>query len=195
MTEAGVALAGYLGEAGGAVPPPAELGRAGEVFRPAGLARGGFLVHAGEVPDRVALLVRGLMRLTYEDAAGMLRTYAFRAEGDLVCAYSARLRGVPSEMSIEALEDCRLLSAPGAAFDALCAGHEGWRSFVDAVYRERMVQAERRTQALLMDDAPTRYRAFLAERPELAARLTQRQTASYIGVTPEALSRIRRTLT
>ena len=195
MLNAGSVVTRYLAAADGVVPPPAELGREQEVFRPAKLARGGFLVRAGEVPDRVAFLVHGLMRLTYEDAEGLLRTYAFREEGDLVCAYSARLRGAPSEMSIEALEDCLLLSAPGAAFDALCAGHEGWRSFVNQVHKERIVQQERRTHALLMDDAATRYRTFLTERPRLAARLSQRQIASYIGVTPEALSRIRRTLT
>ena len=55
-------------------------------------------------------------------------------------------------------------------------------------------EEERRHQELLTEDATTRYRAFVTERPALAARLTQRQIAAYIGVTPEAVSRIRAAL-
>jgi CRP-like cAMP-binding protein len=53
---------------------------------------------------------------------------------------------------------------------------------------------ERRHRELLTEDATTRYRTFLATEPGLVARLTQRQVAAYVGVTPEALSRIRTAL-
>jgi CRP-like cAMP-binding protein len=53
---------------------------------------------------------------------------------------------------------------------------------------------ERRHRQLLTEDATTRYRVFVTEQPRLAARLTQRQIASYVGVSPEALSRIRAAL-
>jgi CRP-like cAMP-binding protein len=46
----------------------------------------------------------------------------------------------------------------------------------------------------LIEDATTRYRAFVTGQPALAARLTQRQIAAYVGVSAEALSRIRTAL-
>ncbi|WIN00292.1 Crp/Fnr family transcriptional regulator [Actinoplanes oblitus] len=171
--------------------PDAELVKARAVFRPRWVAAGTVLQRAGEPSRDVSFVVRGLTRMCYP---GVERTKGFRAEGDLVCSYAAVLREVPSELRIEAVEACELLTAGRAAFDRLCAGDPAWQAMLSAMTARLFLDEERRQRDLLTIDATGRYRAFLAEQPELAARLTQRQIAAYVGVSPEALSRIRHTL-
>jgi len=171
--------------------PGAELAKARRVFRPVRLPRGKLFTRAGDRPDRMAFLVQGLVRLVYTAADGADRTHGFRAENQLVCAYSAALRGERSQVSIEALEPCLLLAASRQAFGELTAGHHCWRELIAGLTEQLYLQQEARQRELLLQDAATRYLGFVGGNPGLARRLTQAQVASYIGVTPVALSRIK----
>jgi CRP-like cAMP-binding protein len=171
--------------------PDAELARAHHVFRPLRVPRTALLTRAGERPGRVAFIVRGLVRLVYAAADGAERAHGFRTENQLVCAYSAALRGERSQISIEALEPCSLLVASRAAFDELVTGHPCWREMIAALTEQLYLRQEDRQRELLLQDAASRYLSFVTGEPGLARRLTQAQIASYVGVTPVALSRIR----
>jgi CRP-like cAMP-binding protein len=171
--------------------PDDELAKTRQVFRPVTVPEGGFLTRAGDRSDRVAFIGRGLVRIYYTGTDGVERAHGFRTENHLVCAYSAALRGEPAHLSIQALEPCSLLVASRAAFEQLRAGHQCWRELTRRLTEELYLRQERRQRELLLDDAATRYLSFVTEHADLARRLTQRQIASYIGVTPVALSRIR----
>jgi CRP-like cAMP-binding protein len=171
-----------------------ELAKAHAIFRPVRQPAGTLLQRAGEPSEYVSFIVRGLTRIYYLGDGGVERTKAFRAEGELVCAYSAALVRAPSEQFIETLEPCELLTAPQRAFGDLCAAEPGWAALVATLTRRLFVTGERRHQEFLVNDATARYRAFIEAEPALVRRLTQRQIASYVGVSPEALSRIRTAL-
>jgi CRP-like cAMP-binding protein len=177
----------------GAVPDT-ELAKAHAIFMRRQVPARTLLQRAGEPVEHVSFIVRGLTRMFYLGEGGVERTKGFRAEGELVCSYAAALREAPSEQFIEALESCELLTAPRPAFVRLCAGHPAWAAVLGAMTERLFLDEERRHRDLLTEDATTRYRAFVDERPALAARLTQRQIAAYVGVSPEALSRIRTAL-
>jgi CRP-like cAMP-binding protein len=170
----------------------AELRLAHALFRPRSVPVRTVLQRPGEPPERVSFLVRGLTRMFVVTEGGADRTLGFRIEGSLVCAYAASLAGGPAMEFIETLERCELLTADRAAFHGLCARVPAWSAVLTAQTRQLLVTAQSRSRHLLADDAATRYRVFVTENPELARRLTLRQIASYVGVTPEALSRIRR---
>jgi CRP-like cAMP-binding protein len=174
--------------------PADEAERGRKVFHPVRVERGELVVRVGDQPDRVAFVERGLFRLYGTDESGTERTLAFRAEGELVCAYSAVLRREPSKIAIEALEPSDLLVARRPEYDAMVAANPGWQHLVARLTEALYLGLERRQRDLLLTDAADRYTSFLADHSALADRLTQRQIASYIGVTPEALSRIRRRL-
>jgi CRP-like cAMP-binding protein len=174
--------------------PAADADRARALFRPARVERGELLVRAGDRPERVGFVERGLFRLYRTDAAGTDRTLSFRAEGELVCAYSAALRRETSQLTIEALEPADLMVAPRSAYDSMVAASRGWQQLVARLTEALYLRVEQRQSELLLADATARYQLFLAGHGDLAARLTQRQIASYVGITPEALSRIRRRL-
>jgi CRP-like cAMP-binding protein len=171
--------------------PASELGRLGAIFHPTELRRGEHLLRAGETPDSLAFVGAGLLRLYYIDRAGREFTKSFCVAGEIVAAYSALLLGAPSRLFIEALEDAQLLVADYRAYQALAAQHPCW-----AVVNQRRAEAlfikkESREAALLLDDAESRYLQFLAEYPGLEARVRQHYIASYLGITPVSLSRVR----
>jgi CRP-like cAMP-binding protein len=174
--------------------PDAELAKAHAIFQPRRVPAGTLLQRAGEPVEHVSFIVRGLARLFYVGDGGIERTKGFRAEGELVCSYSAALRDIPSQQFIETLEPAELLTAHRPAFARLCAGHPSWAEVLGAMTERLFLDEERRHRDLLTEDATARYVAFVTERPALAARLTQRQIAAYVGVSPETLSRIRAAL-
>ncbi|NUR99531.1 MAG: Crp/Fnr family transcriptional regulator [Kribbellaceae bacterium] len=171
-----------------------EADRGRRLFRAVRVGRGELFVRQGDPPNRVALVERGLFRLFGTDEGGNERTLAFRAEGELVCAYSAALRQEPSRIAIEALEPSEVLVAERPAYDVLVAENPGWQQLVAKLTEELYLRLDQRQRELLLDDASTRYQRFVADHGDLASRLTQRHIAAYVGVTPEALSRIRRRL-
>lgn len=171
--------------------PDAELAKLGALFRTAALRRGAHLIRAGEMPGQLAFVEAGLLRLYYLDAEGREFTKSFCAEGEVVAAYSALLLSQPSRLSIEALEDTRLLVADYQDYEALSAGHPCWAAVNQRRAEALFIKKEQREAALLLDDAETRYRQFLADHPGLEARVRQHHIASYLGITPVALSRIR----
>lgn len=171
--------------------PEAELGRALDLFRPASLRRDEHLLRAGEVPATIAFLVSGILRLYYLDEAGNEYTKSFCCAPDLVGAYSALLLDEPSRLFIQALEDASLLVADYGEYRRLAAGHGCWQTVNLRIAETLFIKKEKREAALLLDDAEARYRQFQAEYPRLEGRVRQRHIASYLGITPVSLSRIR----
>ena len=118
-------------------------------------------------------------------------TMSFCAENVFVAAYSALLMKQPSRLFIQALEDTKLLVADYSVYRSLSESQAGLQRLNCRIAEFLFIKKERRESALLLDDAKTRYLSFLEEYPGLEARLKQHHIASYLGVTPVTLSRIR----
>jgi CRP-like cAMP-binding protein len=129
--------------------------------------------------------------LYYLDATGTEWTKSFCVAGNVVAAYSALLRGEPSRLYIQALEPSTLLIADFAAYQTLTLEHPCWQIVNCKLAESLFIKKEQRESELLLDDAPTRYQKFLDEYPGLEARVKQYHIASYLGITPVSLSRIR----
>ena len=171
--------------------PHSELARLGALFRPQSARRGDLLLRAGETPHTLTFVLSGLLRLYYIDGAGREFTKSLCVENDIVAAYSALLLGTPSRLFIEALEESQLLVANYRDYQALAAQHPCWQMIERKRAELLFIKKELRESALLLDDAETRYAQFLAEYPGLEARVKQHHIASYLGITPVSLSRIR----
>jgi CRP-like cAMP-binding protein len=171
--------------------PEAEMTRLTAIFRPISLAQGDFLLRAGERPRDLGFVVSGLIRSFFVTRAGREVTRAFCQEGRFVASYAALLLDEPSRLSLQALEPTLLLSASFARYRELVATHPCWQAADHALAQRMIVSMEKREYELLLDDAVTRYLRFRAEFPGLEERVRQHQVASYLGVTPETLSRVR----
>jgi CRP-like cAMP-binding protein len=153
--------------------------------------RGEFFIRAGDVPTTLGFVISGILRLYYVDADGNEFTKSFCAENSFVAAYSALLLKQPSRLFVQALEDTKLAIADYSAYRSLCESQKSLQQLNCKIAESLFIKKERRESTLLLDDAKTRYLNFLEEYPGLEARLKQHYIASYLGMTPVTLSRIR----
>lgn len=161
------------------------------LFQTHTLSRGEFFIRAGDVPQTIGFVISGILRLYYVDADGNESTKSFCAENSFVAAYSALLLRQSSRLFIQALEDAKLLIADYSAYRSLSESQTSLQQLNCKIAEALFIKKERRESAFLLDDAKTRYLSFLEEYPGLEARLKQHHIASYLGITPVTLSRIR----
>jgi CRP-like cAMP-binding protein len=171
--------------------PDAAIARLAAVTVRRSFARGEWLLRGGERAQSCFLIVRGLVRELYVDADGVEHTRTFMPEGTVTGSLLDLLSGEPSITFIQAIEPTLTLAFPYADFDALCMQFMeltiAARRAAEALY----VKKARREHEMLALGADERYARFLSEHPALAERVKQRHLASYLGVTPEHLSRLR----
>ncbi|MEK8052623.1 Crp/Fnr family transcriptional regulator [Ideonella sp. DXS22W] len=156
------------------------------------VAAGEVLQAVGQPMAAVWFVEQGLLRSHFLDAQGRERNCAFHPEGQWAGMPPPRGAPVAASVAIEALEPGRLVALSHAALVALLQHQPGWQAtLTDALVANLMAQS-RREASLTMHSAEERYALFLAEQPDLAARLALHHVASYLGITNVALSRIRR---
>jgi CRP-like cAMP-binding protein len=173
-------------------PDPGALARLLAAGREVEVARGKAILKAGDVADRLFFIERGLLRYYYLDAAsGDERTGQFFDAGMVVTDAASFLTGAPATQTVEAIEPSTLYALPKEAllqaYDADHAIERFGRKMVEGGF----LGSQRRAANLLNLSPHDRYRHFLETRPEIARRVPQYLVASFLGITPESLSRIR----
>ncbi len=148
-------------------------------------------VSAGEMCSHFCFIASGLMRVFYIDQHGHEVNEGFYPQGDLLGPISALLSGTPCQYFMEALEASELLVADYHQFHRLGYDRPEWLRFEIKLLQQLYLRAVRRDAKLLLGGAEQRYRWFCREYPDLVNRIPQYQIASYLGVTPVTLSRIR----
>jgi CRP-like cAMP-binding protein len=162
---------------------------------PLTLEKGALWVKADEPVRCFAIVRSGLVRHYYVDAKGRESVKAFRGPGDFSAPYAELIQRKPSRTFIQALVKSELLAFDVAEFEALADGSLELQRLARRLVEQNFVWKEQREYEFLQLSAEERYRQFCAERPEHLAHIPQHQVASYIGITPVALSRIRARLT
>jgi CRP-like cAMP-binding protein len=150
-----------------------------------------FLLRAGEVCQYQAFVMQGALRLYTMDARGNKHIHVLGVENMWIGDRESWSQLTPSPYYIEALEDSELLLIN-------CPQAQGLVRTVPLVAELVRIQDERNaiaTQKRLHDaiscSAEERYAAFIAQHPTYVQRFSQLMIASYLGISPETLSRIR----
>jgi len=174
--------------------PDDEWARVISNLRHMHLKKNEYFVLAGSTPDKMACIVSGVFRVFYNTSSGEEKVLAIRDEGRMLSAFSAILEHTSSWYDIQALEESDLLYISLEQYARELEGHACWQ-LINARYAQMLfVEKERRESEFLSDDAETRYKKFRERFPGMEARIRQYQIASYLGITPVALSRIRKKL-
>jgi CRP-like cAMP-binding protein len=173
-------------------PPARELESFLELFTRRSLAQGEFLLRAGDPSRELAFVNAGLLRFFYQTVDGKEFNKSFILENQFAAAYSAFLTHTPARFSIQALETSHLLVCDLSSVVELFEHHRCWEKLGRLLTEQLYIRKETREAEFLLDDAETRYHNFQKTYPGLEDRLTQYHIASYLGITPVALSRIRR---
>jgi len=174
--------------------PIEERERLLKQLHPITVKKDDYFLRAGDIPQHIGFNVSGLLRLFYIDSDGTEFIKHFCMENTLVISYSAFLLRAESKIYIQAIEDTELLAISYNTYCELLDSHVCWqtvsRKLADLLY----IIKEKREYELLMNSAQERYLQFLEDYPNLENRLNNYHIASYLGITPESLSRIRKNL-
>lgn len=139
----------------------------------------------------MGLNMDGLFRFFYTDEDGNEFTKGFNPSGRFVISYSAILEKRPSFFSIEALQDSRVLQFDYEKFYDMMQKDLRRYPFVYKLLESIYIMKELREKSLLLDDATKRYQEFQSLFKDVENQILLRHVASYLGITPETLSRIR----
>ena len=150
-----------------------------------------YFLEAGETPSKIAFVTKGLFRYVYTNNKGDEFTKTIMPENNFISSYSAMVLCKPSYFAIEALENSDLMVINWSDFEKLKEKDVFWLKFLMKFIEKGYIIKEKRERDLLLLDAETRYKNFLTEFPGLDQRVKQGIIASYLGIKPETLSRIR----
>ncbi|MFD2520759.1 Crp/Fnr family transcriptional regulator [Emticicia soli] len=174
--------------------PEAEEAKILKLLKPAKIAKGEYYIREGQIPKKFGFVEQGLFRYLYINNKGTEFTKNFILENNFISAYSAMISQQPSRMFIEALEDSFLYDISYNDWLELKKGHECWNQFLVTILEKAFSTKEIRERDLLLLEAQERYALFKKEFPTLEHRIKQHLIASYLGISPISLSRIRNKL-
>ncbi|MBN1533366.1 MAG: Crp/Fnr family transcriptional regulator [Spirochaetes bacterium] len=174
--------------------PDEELRRNAGMMQLLRVEKNRYFIDIGEVPDKMGFIISGLFRVFYITEDGIDRTLVFREKNHFLSAFSAFLEGTPSWYAIQAIEESVLLCLTLQDYNRMMEHNSCWNTFVRKYVEELFIEKEKRERGFLSEDAATRYLTFLSSYPGFEERIPQHYIASYLGITPVALSRIRKKL-
>lgn len=170
---------------------PGELELFHRYLKPATVKRRSFLLRQGEVCRFEAYIVQGCLKKYYVDPQGNEVILQFAIEDWWISDISSFTEQIPSNLFIQAIEDTELLiidhDSKELLFSEIPALERVFRLLVQRSYGV----LENRLYATVAHPAEVRYHDFLDRYPGLPNRIPQAQIASYLGITPESLSRIK----
>jgi CRP-like cAMP-binding protein len=170
---------------------PEQTDKLSQIIRSKSIARGQVLLRKGEPSTKGYFVKKGCLRCYSIDEKGKEHIFMFAPEGWMASDIATQLRNSPSDLFIDALEDSEV-----EVFDirqAEAAGFDVYQLFGTGTERliNRIAVLQKRIIMLMSASAWERYEHFLETYPHIAQRVPQRMIASYLGITPEALSKLR----
>ena len=168
------------------------LERVGKVAAFDAAPKGTRLLEAGEMPVSLHILYSGICRGFLEDENGKDSTDCFATEPGTVLWGSGRL-DQPSVIGVETLSDCELIRLPRALILELMEDYDVMRVFNRYLFHALEMHWHMR-QMMYQHNAMERYRWFLKQYPGLIDQVNKRFIASFLGMTPVSLSRLRKQL-
>ena len=148
------------------------------------------LLSAGSVAKEIYFIYSGCMRLYYEKDGEDISAYFF-TEGMFAGAYDSFVSRQPSRHNIETIENCEVRAISFSDSQELFATVPRMNELVRKVIEERFVSLHQLLTSQLLDTPEERYLYLLHHRPDLLNRIPQHQIATFLGITPVSLSRIK----
>lgn len=155
------------------------------------LGKGEFFFEQGEFPTEIGFVLSGLLYNYYTSANGVKHVKKFSAASAPVASYSSMIAGQPTFYSCEALEETQMVTIKFSVLQELYKRHACWANLGRIIAEKLYLEKEFREREFLTHDAKTRYETFKKQRPELLERVPQYLIASYLGITPVSLSRLK----
>ncbi|MET3036483.1 Crp/Fnr family transcriptional regulator [Chryseobacterium sp. NRRL B-14859] len=175
--------------------PEEDFKQFAELFQAKKIKKKELILKEGEYCLFEGFVRKGCFKIYYLNENGFEQTLYFAVEGWWITDLDSLINHVPSTLNIEALEDSEVLMIPKKDKEYLYETMPRIERLFRMMNQQSSVALQRRILSLTGKTADKRYLEFLEKYPGLEQRLTQQQIASYLGITHEFLSKIRRKIT
>ena len=155
------------------------------------ISAGDYFLQEGRICKHIAFIEKGLLRLFYLND-GKEITNCFCKENTISTSYSSLITQKESEFSIQAIEDCTLIVLPYISLQELYGKHLFWQQVGRLAAENEFIITENYSRFLRALSATERYQQILENESDLLQRVPLNYLATYLQITPETLSRIRK---
>ncbi|WP_025692060.1 Crp/Fnr family transcriptional regulator [Paenibacillus zanthoxyli] len=156
--------------------------------------KGTVLLRQGEIPGKCYFVLKGCVRQHAVDETGREMTSNFYTEEQAIAIFNVHKPDKSSDYTLTCLEDCVLVIGPLDTEKEMYAKYTQLESMTRRMIEESFGQVQEEFAAFIASSPEERYKTLLLRRPGLIDRVPQHQLASYLGMTPESLSRIKKRL-
>jgi CRP-like cAMP-binding protein len=153
-----------------------------------------YLLQEGNVCKHLAFVAKGLLRTYNVDNKGDEHMSIFGWEGWWISDFNSFLSGEPAIFNIDAIEDSELLLISRADYETLTLTVPIMDRYFRILYQNSLITKERRLMSSITHSAEERYVRLAESNAQLIERIPQNLIASYLGIAPETLSRIKKNL-
>lgn len=151
-----------------------------------------YLLQEGDVCKAIALVEKGTLRAYSVDDNGNEHIIQFAPEGWTISDLYSFLTGEPATYNIDALEDSELVLITSSAHEQLLKEVPKYETFTRLQITGAYIAMQKRITSIISLPVEERYKNLIATYPDIVQRVPQHMIASYMGLTPETLSRTRR---
>ena len=163
-------------------------------FSPKKIRKKQYLLQEGNICRHLAFVEKGLLRSYNVDEKGIEHMIHFAWEGWWMADMLSFLSNEPSTYHIDAIEDAELLLISQQDFEEMFLKVPVMERYFRILFQNNIISKERRLISSITNSAEEKYIHLTATNPELIKRIPQQLVASYLGITPENLSRIKNKL-
>ena len=150
-----------------------------------------FLLQQGQVYNKISFINSGCMRLFYE-VEGVENTVQFFFAGRWHTDYDSFLTGQPTIENLQALENCEIVQFKKSDLYDLYNTHPVFERVGRILAENAFLSLSKLNKMLTNEEPQQRYLNLMNQRPEVVKNIPQHYIASYLGIKPESLSRIRK---
>ena len=168
----------------------AELIRNEMSFRK--VEEGAVLFEEGHICREMFFICKGVLRIVAQNDKGNKMTYFFLKENQFCTILNSFNNNVPAAEGIEAACEASVIVLTKNALLGLYNTIPYLQQLINRIMQQALLDKIQLRNAYFNEDATTRYRQFLMRQPDIALRVSLGDIASYLGITQQSLSRIRR---
>jgi len=150
-----------------------------------------FVLREGQLCKNITYVTGGTLRAYYLDKEGRESTIMFAIADWWITDMPCFINEQPAMMFIEAVENSSVLQLQKNDLDKLYIEIPKFERFFRIIMQKAYIREQLRVMQNLSLSAEERYYSFLAKYPQIVKQVTQKQIASYLGITPEFLSLVR----
>ena len=155
---------------------------------------GDFLFKGHRVCNELFFVCKGVLRIVTTNEKGIDITHFFFKENQICTILQSFNDETPTEPGIQAACDAEVMVIGKSKLQALYARLPYIKEIIEHINQQHLIEKVRVRNSYLGEDAENQYKLFIVQQPDIALRVPLKDIASYLGITPQSLSRIRKNI-